>query len=179
MRSLLNLTHWSALALVAVVVTAVLMMTAPLAASEDTGEVTSNTDWWTIDTKIEKLGLSESQVNLIGEIETRFAPLISDSRRARVRAYRQVVRLLDSTGYSPDDLDSKTKAFQDAFTQEVQVKVNHWVELRSVLDDDQWKNLPSVAPQDMVVAGFGVSARGKVFVGGPGVPQAKGGAIKK
>jgi hypothetical protein len=152
----------------------------PAATAEDASEGPAQS-WWLNPVKVEKLALTSDQVARIAEVETSFEKPIATARQERVKAYRHVVRLLDAGDYSPEELAEKTAAFQEAFAAEVQVKVDHWAALRSVLDADQWTALPTVAPQDLLVGGFGISARGKVFMGGPGVGVAapSGGGPKK
>lgn len=127
----------------------------------------SRTPWWQVEDNVKTLGLTADQVSQIAEVEAQFAEPLHEARKARIAAYRKLIRKMDSTTYTAEEIKALTKGLEDAFSAEVRVSVSHWKELRGILNDAQWVQLPTVAPGDLMVGGFGISARGKVIIGEP------------
>jgi len=102
--------------------------------------------WWTSSDIQQALGLSQQQVEQIDAIETLHKEDLKDARRDVATAVRKYLAALDAGTDASEMLAQRQEELDEAWAQNLQLSTDHWKALRAVLGEEQWKQLPSVAP---------------------------------
>ncbi len=126
----------------------------------------AGTDWWTSTEVQESLSLTPDQVQKIADLEAGKHEAMIAARQDLMKAYRRVVTALDGSAAPSAELADRQQTLEKAWVGYLQVDVNYWMELRGVLTQQQWQQLPNVAPRALRMGMLGVRGRGKVNVGG-------------
>ena len=127
--------------------------------SEVFGQSEGRNKWWTSESVRVQLGLTDEQVERIGELQEEKNKQLSTIRAEVVRAMREVIGALDDPSTSEEILAEKRRDLEDAWALNLQVTIDHWIELRQVLSAEQWKELPNAAPRALRLGMLGLRAR--------------------
>ena len=102
---------------------------------------------WGTSTEVQQaLGLSQQLVEQIDAIETQHKENQGIARRDVATAVRKYLAALDAGAEASEMLAQRQEELDQAWVQNLQLTTDHWKALRAVLGEEQWKQLPSVAP---------------------------------
>ncbi len=138
----------------------ILMSTTPVVHAGEGG-------WWMNEEIQQKLELSPDQVKKIGEVENHFAGKLRAMKIEKQKAYKNMIRHLDSETLSEEDFVKAQARMQAVYGENAAASANRWKALRSTMTLQQWKNLPAAAPKVLQLGSISTSFRGKVRLGSP------------
>lgn len=124
-------------------------------------------DWW-LDLEVQQqLQLSPEQVEKIGAVEEQFAPQLRAMKIEKQKAYKNMIRHLDSKDLSEKDFAEAQAQMETVYGAHAAATADRWKALRGTMSLTQWKNLPKAAPRVLALGSIATSFRGKVKLGGP------------
>lgn len=118
--------------------------------------------WWELPKVQEALQLSPEQESRIVQLETEKQEKVKAARRAVAVAMRQMISALDSASVPAETVATRRAELEKAWQEHLDVTLDYWRSLRQQLTEEQWKELPNVAPAALRLGMLRVWSRQKI-----------------
>jgi hypothetical protein len=103
--------------------------------------------WWKNESVAAELGLTEQQMRQLDEAGERYREQLRSLRPRYTQTYLAFVETLSDHDASEESISQGRAAMAEAWSELMGSSIDQLLEVRSILNAEQWTKLPEVAPR--------------------------------